>query len=263
MPKVILTKKLSQKSWSTGTILRHYADFKFCNVPFASNYLKRDWHLAFGQKKYDTGVLRTELSSSTLYIFRYYSIASCNQYLLMDGGGVKTPQTTHIDLLLNVVNSKTPGGFDKKGLCSNYLNETPMGSLVAIYHREAPSFHLPDLTSEEDVPMVLVGSGSGLAPFRGFWEQVCLESQCILDTEGQRRSDSAFMTSRVRKNKLQLFYGCHNEKADLLLDETRPLALDVLSRYSAYSRDVKRPKKYVQDLVVEQGATVYDVLINR
>lgn len=78
-----------------------------------------------------------------------------------------------VDLLLNVVNYKTEGGFTKKGLCSNFLSDLPLGKGLAIYHRSAPAFHLPDLKqNEEDVPMILIGAGSGLAPFRGFWEQV-------------------------------------------------------------------------------------------
>ena len=105
--------------------------------------------------------------------------------------------------------------------------------------------------------MILVGAGSGLAPFRGFWEQVCLESSCDLNEGG--RSTSV----RARKNRLQLFFGCFDKEADILLDETDPLALDVLTRYSAYSRDPKSPKKYVQNLVLEQGQNVYDILINR
>ncbi len=72
-----------------------------------------------------------------------------------------------------MVDYVTSGGFDKKGLCSSFLNEIPLGTKVAVYHRSAPGFHLPDLIGDEkDVPMILIGAGSGLAPFRGFWQQV-------------------------------------------------------------------------------------------
>lgn len=78
------------------------------------------------------------------------------------------------------------------------------------------------------------------------------------------REDRSFISSRARKNKLQLFYGCFDKKADILRDETDRLALDVLTRFSAFSREPNEAKKYVQDLILEEGkSTVADALIRR
>ncbi len=162
---------------------------------------------------------------------RYYSIASSPQYTLMNDGSVKTSKRSHVDLLLNVVEYTTRGGIDRKGLCSNHINDMAVGGKAAVFLRSAPAFHLPKLGVEDDVPLILVGAGSGLAPFRGFWEQVCLESSCV-DLEEQK----AIQSAPSRENKLQLFYGCINRKADLLRDETDVLAKDLLTRHSAFSR---------------------------
>jgi len=43
-------------------------------------------------------------------------------------------------------------GADKKGFCSNFLNEIPLGQSVACYIRASPSFHLPD--KAKNTPLV-------------------------------------------------------------------------------------------------------------
>ena len=104
---------------------------------------------------------------------RFYSIASCKEYLCTEDG-VKSSRNPHVDLLLNVVIYQTPGGLEKRGLCSTFLDQLKPGQELAVYHRSAHNFHLPNLNSEVDVPLILIGAGSGLAPFKGFWEQVRL-----------------------------------------------------------------------------------------
>jgi nitric-oxide synthase len=163
---------------------------------------------------------------------RFYSIASCMQYALIGDGGVKTSKNTHVDLVLNVVEYKTKAGIEKRGLCSNYLNDEGIGGQVAVYLRSAPTFHLPKLEFEEDVPLVLVGAGSGLAPFRGFWQQVCLESFCVDDQDTNVTKD--MLASRARNNRLQLFFGCFDKAVDLLREETDPLASELLTRYNDF-----------------------------
>jgi sulfite reductase alpha subunit-like flavoprotein len=37
----------------------------------------------------------------------------------------------------------------------------------------------------------------------------------------------------------------------------------LLTRYSAYSRESGQDKKHVQDLLLEQGETIHDALLNR
>ena len=49
----------------------------------------------------------------------------------------------------------------------------------------------------------------------------------------------------TRCAKIQLFYGCRDESADLLRDETDPLN-DILTRHTAFSRLEGHPKEYVQ-----------------
>ena len=87
-------------------------------------------------------------------------------------------------------------------------------------------------------------------------------SQCKIE-EVEDRKLKSFLSTRARRNKLQLFYGCFDPDSDLLRDETDPLSIDVITRYSAYSRDKNVAKKHVQDLILEKADVVHDALIRQ
>lgn len=53
----------------------------------------------------------------------------------------------------------------------------PIESLIVFLDVSAPNFHLP---AETERPVVMVGPGTGVAPFRGFWQhkQALQSSKC-------------------------------------------------------------------------------------
>src|SRR5713101_180316 len=56
-----------------------------------------------------------------------------------------------------------------KGICSNYLASRRAGETVQATVRETKAgFRLPD---DAAVPIIMVGPGTGLAPFRGFLQE--------------------------------------------------------------------------------------------
>ncbi len=56
-----------------------------------------------------------------------------------------------------------------QGVCSNFLNASRPGSLIAVATRISKgSFHLPKALN---IPIIMVGAGTGLAPFRGFIQE--------------------------------------------------------------------------------------------
>merc|ERR1719411_1618556 len=102
---------------------------------------------------------------------RVYSIASSLDYAKeIEGSEGKM----FVDLLVTVVeytiDGQTRKNIERKGFCSNYLADLEIGSDVSMYLRSSPSFHLPD-HSDGKTPILLVAAGSGLAPFRGFWQR--------------------------------------------------------------------------------------------
>jgi len=62
------------------------------------------------------------------------------------------------------------GEFEKKGVCTHYLcNLTPVAEAkVPIYIHKHRGFTLP---KDGDTPIIMIGPGTGVAPFRGFMQE--------------------------------------------------------------------------------------------
>jgi cytochrome P450 / NADPH-cytochrome P450 reductase len=136
-----------------------------------------------------------------------------------------------------------------KGICSNYLAGRRAGEKIQATVRETKAgFRLPD---EAAVPIIMVGPGTGLAPFRGFLQQ-----------RAARKAKGAALGPAM------LFFGCRHPDQDFIYaDELKAFAADGITElHTAFSR-AEGPKTYVQNLVaaqhervwslIEQGAIIY------
>ena len=136
-----------------------------------------------------------------------------------------------------------------KGICSNYLAGRRAGEIVNATIRETKAgFRLPD---DASVPIIMIGPGTGLAPFRGF-----------LQERAARKAKGAALGPAM------LFFGCRHPEQDFLYaDELKAFEAGGISElHTAFSRG-EGPKTYVQNLVasqkdrvwslIEQGAIVY------
>lgn len=135
---------------------------------------------------------------------------------------------------------------DRGGVCSTlFADRTALSDRLPIYIQPNKKFKLP---ANPDAPMIMIGPGTGIAPFRGFLHE--------------RRALG-------HKGKNWLFFGERSAATDYLYrDELESMQADGhLSRLdTAFSRDTDR-KVYVQDRMMEQapqfwswlqdGATVY------
>ncbi len=124
----------------------------------------------------------------------------------------------------------------RKGVCSTFLPERAVGAgQVGIFVHANPSFRPPP---DPGTPMIMVGPGTGIAPFRAFLEE--------------RQATGA-------KGKNWLFFGDQRAATDFLYaDELRALqAAGVLTRLDlAFSRD--QPEKiYVQHRMLEHAAELH------
>lgn len=136
-------------------------------------------------------------------------------------------------------------GTERKGCASTFLGgRVQPGSTVGVFVQRATHFHPP----EEDRPLIMIGPGTGIAPFRAFLEE------------------------RAARNALGenwLFFGDRTESRDYLyrdqIEDWQQAGL--LTRLSlAWSRDGGQ-KVYVQDLIrrdavevfawLERGAAIY------
>ena len=69
-----------------------------------------------------------------------------------------------VDLTVAVVGYRTHSGATHSGVCSTFLANCRPGQTIFGFIRSAPNFRLPD---SEDAPIIMVGPGTGIAPFRG------------------------------------------------------------------------------------------------
>jgi sulfite reductase (NADPH) flavoprotein alpha-component len=135
---------------------------------------------------------------------------------------------------------------DRGGVCSTmFADRTTAQNRLPIYIQPNKRFHIPQ---EHTQPIIMIGPGTGIAPFRGF-----LHERRTLGATG----------------KNWLFFGGRNASSDFLYgDELESMRKDgFLTRLDlAFSRDQEQ-KIYVQDKMLEQahlfwswlkeGATVY------
>jgi sulfite reductase (NADPH) flavoprotein alpha-component len=143
---------------------------------------------------------------------RLYSIASSLKMF---------PDAVHF--IVDVI-KYTSHGRTRKGVCSTFLAERCSDSPAPIYPT-ASKFRLPE---DHDAPIIMVGPGTGVAPFRAFLQ----ERQAV----GAR-------------GKTWLFFGAQREKSDFYYQEDfeQFMADGFLTRLdTAFSRD-QAHKIYVQD----------------
>ena len=124
----------------------------------------------------------------------------------------------------------------RKGVASTFLAErVPAGSEVRVFVHPSHRFQLPD---DGDTPMIMVGPGTGIAPFRAF-----LEERQALGAGG----------------KNWLFFGDQCQATDFLYqEELRKFQQDgLLTRLDiAFSRD-QAEKIYVQDRMRERARELW------
>jgi len=130
-------------------------------------------------------------------------------------------------------------GREREGVCSVQLaDRIEPGEELPVYIHRNPNFKLP---AEEDAPVIMIGPGTGVAPFRSF-----LEEQEELDTD----------------RKTWLFFGDQHFDSDFLyqVDWQRWLKDGVLTRMDvAFSRDTDE-KVYVQHRMLESSKDFYQWL---
>ena len=163
---------------------------------------------------------------------RFYSISS---------SPLVHPNRIHITC--SVVEGKSPTGRDHKGVAGTWFSRCNQGvSQVAIFVRKS-NFKLPKAV---ETPLILVGPGTGFAPFRGFL---------------QERTAQVSM-GESKHGECHLYFGCRNKSKDFIYeDEIQSFKeKSVISHLEiAFSRDQAR-KVYVQDKLKKNGKVIYDLL---
>jgi NADPH-dependent sulfite reductase flavoprotein alpha-component len=143
-----------------------------------------------------------------------------------------------VSLTVSVVRYDSPTNRSRKGVSSAFLADAAEGRPVPVLVQPSPHFHPP---ADPATPMVMIGPGTGVAPFLGFLD------------ERRARGDRA---------PNWLFFGEQHQRTDFYYrEELTALHHDgVLTDLDlAFSRD-QRTKVYVQDRMREHGAKLWSWL---
>ncbi len=154
---------------------------------------------------------------------RLYSVASSLRVF---------PEQVHF--IVDVVRYESHGRL-RKGVCSSFLAERAEKVPVPVYPSSAKHFHLPE---DLNTPIIMVGPGTGIAPFRAYLQE--------------RQAVGA-------KGRNWLFFGAQREKCDYAYKEDfdRLKRDGVLTRLDcAWSRD-QAHKIYVQHRILENAAEIW------
>ncbi|MFJ3305158.1 molybdopterin-dependent oxidoreductase [Streptomyces sp. NPDC086549] len=143
-----------------------------------------------------------------------------------------------VSLTVSVVRYENLHGSPRQGVCSPFLADAGPGTAVPVHVQRSPHFRPP---ADPATPMVMVGPGTGVAPFLGFLEE--------RRARGHRAPNWLFFGEQHRAT--DFYY--EDELAAFVAEGT----LDRLD--TAFSRD-QRAKVYVQDRMREHGPLLWSWL---
>jgi NADPH-ferrihemoprotein reductase len=183
---------------------------------------------------------------------RYFTIASSS---------LARPDV--LQIVLSVQKTVTLDGHVKKGLCSGYLQHmfhTAVYKTVNVMFK-ASSFRLPS----SPVPLIFICNGAGIAPFRGWIQELRLISSC-------------------RYPNVMLFFGCQAKKSHFIfrcevdeaiipsnavvalpyeyIPERSPVEPVLTKVFCAFSRD-QPAKVYIQSALTANEEMVWDLISSK
>ncbi len=129
------------------------------------------------------------------------------------------------------------------GVASNHLASSMEGSTQFTFVRKPTIPFRPP--ANPHVPMIMVGAGTGMAPFRGF-----LQERAAMAEKG------------VPVGPSMLFYGCRNAQGDMLYaDELKAFEESGITKLQvAFSREPGQPRMFVQHVIERERDHVWDLI---
>lgn len=178
---------------------------------------------------------------------RYYTIASSS---------LAHPEEVTIAISLSRYEVALPDGKTMRdGLVSGFLEEIwkkhqasgePLSQTSVMCFVRDSTFVMPE---SHDIPMIMVGPGTGVVPFIGFM---------------QERQKAKAGNEQLQLGQAEMYFGCRRHDEDYIYrDEMNSMKdLGIISSLNcAFSREPNEEKVYVQDLLSKVPELIKNVLV--
>lgn len=126
--------------------------------------------------------------------------------------------------------------------CLNQINQTSVPAFI----RKAPSFHMP---SDVSLPIIMVSAGTGIAPFRSFWQERLIQKK-----KGKKVGE------------MYLYFGCRLPNVDELHKneieemENKGIITECFKIFSQKDAKIDPNKRYVQHLIRDKMDKISEIL---
>ncbi|MCF3948763.1 benzoyl-CoA 2,3-epoxidase subunit BoxA [Acidiphilium sp. AL] len=164
------------------------------------------------------------------HTMRLYSIASPR-----DG---ERPNTNNLAITVKRVHEPRDDGTMFAGIASNFLCDLTLGATIEVIGPFGATFLMPD---DPDADIVMICTGTGSAPFRGF-------------TERRRR------TASTPRGRLHLYFGARTPGELPYFGPLQRLPETLIVKELVYSRIPEQPREYVQDRMRSRSASLAALL---
>lgn len=176
-----------------------------------------------------------EDASGKPHKLRLYSIASP---AIGDDGNRKTISVC----IKRVVSVDPETGKEFRGICSNYLCDLKVGDTSKLTGPVGKAFLMPEIPNAN---IIMVATGTGIAPFRGF----------LHNRYHQRQNESG---------QTWLFFGAQTRKDYLYEDEMEAYkqkpGCHISTAFSREEQNAEGGRMYVQHRLIEHGETLFELL---
>lgn len=231
--KELFAKEVHKKCYNIADLLKVLSEGKpWSNVPFEF-LVESIPHL---QPRYYS-ISSSSLSEKTsIHITAVVESERIGNQLVT---GVATNLLKDVEIVQNHTDEKPTVTYDLSGPRNLFKNfKLPI-------HIRRSTFKLP---SNPSTPIICIGPGTGIAPFRGF----------IREKVAYKKTNGGEI------GKIKLFYGCRKEDEDYLYRSEWPKYSEILGSnlelYVAFSRNDPDAKVYVQHKLLEQSEQINNLL---
>ncbi|XP_071848610.1 nitric oxide synthase, inducible-like isoform X2 [Apostichopus japonicus] len=220
-----------------------YDEWKLEEAPTIADILER-----FESLRVPASLLITQLP---LLSPRLYSISSSQDLY---------PSEIHITVTLSTFYTKgNLGEIQHNGVCSSWLQDISTDEIIPACIVSNPSFHIP---KDDSVPMMLVATGTGIAPFRSFWQH--------RETDLTKYDSAPEVPESDRRvpnfGDMTLVYGCRKATVDEPYRSELITAKEhgaITSTMMTFSREESQQRRYVQDVLRDHPWLVYSTICRR